>query len=94
MATGTMERGRRANNRGAYTVNATTAGDTTDDMAARKRGMTAAAFVRILSGAGVSQIKAAKELGVSVRTVHRWARDKGTISVAMAQLIRAKFQKD
>jgi transcriptional regulator with XRE-family HTH domain len=66
----------------------------TSIMPKRKRGMSAKEFRAVLTAAELSQSQAAKELGVSLRTVNRWACGKGTISVAMAQLIIAKFTRN
>jgi hypothetical protein len=60
----------------------------------RKRGMTATEFREYLANAGVSHSEAAKRLGVTLRTVTRWARDDegGGVPLPMAELLRAKIK--
>jgi transposase len=60
----------------------------------RERGMTASQFRDHLAAAGVSFSQAANTLGVSMRTITRWARDgeKGGVPLLMAQLVRIKIR--
>ncbi len=60
----------------------------------RQRGMTAQQFREHLQAADASFSQAAKALGVSMRTVTRWAREdkKGGVPVLMAELVRLKVK--
>jgi len=58
----------------------------------RKRAMRSDEFRRLMESAGMSQGETAKELGVSLRSVNRWAAG-GTISPTVAVAILAKLGK-
>ena len=56
--------------------------------------MTANEFHAILEAAGLNLAQAAKAIGVSIATVHRWLNDVTPISAAKAALIRERIKSE
>jgi transcriptional regulator with XRE-family HTH domain len=58
----------------------------------RKTGMDPTAFKRMLSAKKMTQAQAAVKIGVTRRTIIRWAKGTTPISEAAALLIRARLK--
>jgi len=55
--------------------------------------MTSTQYRVAIAALGLSQVKAAKFLGVSVRTAHGWANDDTPIPEAVAMLLQVMVDK-